>query len=281
MVLREACKIARMCISPIMIKNERYAVIGNSYSHHSVPCGKCCECRLRRGAGWAFRLQQENKVHPCSGFVTLTYDDAHLPFSDDGQPTLVKSDLQKYFKRVRKREPVGVKYYGVGEYGTKTFRPHYHAIVFSAGLNALVDSWEFGRVQVDPVNDATIGYVCGYVNKPHVKLIGREPEFNVMSQGLGKSYITSEVVEFHRQNSANYVVLPGGIKKAMPRYYRDKIFDEWQREEMSKSALAKVQLLDVEGEIQVGFHELERLKNEAKKAAIKRQLFNSKNRKEL
>lgn len=76
-----------------------------------------------------------------SWFLTLTYDDEHLPFGG----TLVKEHIQDFFKRLRWH--IGTKklrYYVVGEYGSQCpdhelidcpacgglQRPHYHAIIF-------------------------------------------------------------------------------------------------------------------------------------------------------
>lgn len=267
-----------MCISPVMIKNEDFIEF-RKFSHHSVPCGKCYECRMNRGAGWAFRLMQEEKQHSFSSFVTLTYDDSTLPIADCGRSTLVKSDVQKFFKRVRKRTLNKIKYYACGEYGPRSFRPHYHAIVFSAGTKALVESWDYGHVRIDPVNPATIAYVTGYCNKPQIRFSDdRLHEFSLMSKGLGSSYLTPEMIAYHKANMASYVTLEGGIKKGLPRYYRDKIFSDDEKLILAAAAEAKHELSIVEHEISLGWYESERRRSEAKKAGIKQQVFNLKKR---
>ncbi len=72
--------------------------------------------------------------------MTLTYDDEHLPINDyvdsdgviHGKPTLRKRDVQLFLKRLRKNYKYDnhIKYFCCGEYGGKTFRPHYHLIIF-------------------------------------------------------------------------------------------------------------------------------------------------------
>ena len=115
-----------------------------------VPCGKCPECLANKRSQWSFRLSQELKYTEFNSFfITLTYDDLHLPFAIPeigsnmvGSPTLVKSDLQLFFKRLRKKLATNIRYYAVGEYGSRTSRPHYHAIVFNIDLdmvNELLD----------------------------------------------------------------------------------------------------------------------------------------------
>lgn len=47
--------------------------------HLAIPCGRCIGCRLERSRQWALRCVHENQLHEESAFVTLTYDDAHLP----------------------------------------------------------------------------------------------------------------------------------------------------------------------------------------------------------
>lgn len=46
-----------------------------------LPCGKCFACQCSKRFAWAFRLYQEFKASAASAFVTLTYDDLHVPDS--------------------------------------------------------------------------------------------------------------------------------------------------------------------------------------------------------
>ena len=119
-----------------------------------VPCGQCHGCRLERSRQWALRCVHEAQLHDQSSFITLTYDDEHLP---EGA-TLVKRDFQLFMKRLRKAlHPIKIRYFMCGEYGENAFqgtfsqdkrrratqekhlqqykisalgRPHYHAIIF-------------------------------------------------------------------------------------------------------------------------------------------------------
>lgn len=266
-----------MCIAPMMVKNTNNV---RKYSFHAVPCGKCYECRMNRGAGWAFRLLQEEKQHACSSFVTLTYMDDKLS-EVDGLPTLVKSDLQNYFKRLRFNTKAKLKYYACGEYGSRTLRPHYHAILFGVSdTKAICDNWPDGSVRVDAVSAASISYVCGYVNKPAHKFTdGRQREFSLMSKRLGASYLTPEMIAYHKANMASFVTLEGGIKKALPRYYRDKIFDSAEKDILRGQHELKYELSLLEKEFLESkspgtFHQLERDEVEAVKAAIRKQNYN-------
>lgn len=93
-----------------------------------IPCGRCMDCRLEYSRQWAIRCTHEAKLHPENCFITLTYDDEHLP--ENG--SLVKKHLQDFYKRFRFQvAPKKIRHYSCGEYGDKNFRPHYHAVIFN------------------------------------------------------------------------------------------------------------------------------------------------------
>lgn len=111
-----------------------------------VPCGKCLSCRLSKSADWAVRCMLEAESHPSSYFVTLTYNDDTLPFNIDidtgelsGKSTVVKSDCQKFIKRLRKNYSYNnrIRYLCSSEYGGISFRSHYHFILFGLILDDL------------------------------------------------------------------------------------------------------------------------------------------------
>lgn len=106
-----------------------------------IPCGKCIGCRLEYSRQWADRMILELDHSKKAVFLTLTYNDDHVPVSVDENGevkglTLDKRDMQLFMKRLRKaysdRE---LRFYGAGEYGSKTWRPHMHLIVFGLGLD--------------------------------------------------------------------------------------------------------------------------------------------------
>lgn len=112
-----------------------------------IPCGQCVECRIQRSREWANRCMLELQYHDSAYFVTLTYNDAHVPRSYYSDPatgeamtsvTLYKRDFQLFMKRLRKRfGDDHIRFFMAGEYGSDTFRPHYHAIIFGLHLDDL------------------------------------------------------------------------------------------------------------------------------------------------
>lgn len=222
------------------------------------PCGKCPECYSRRISGWSFRLVKEGQTSESALFVTLTYDTQFVPISKNGFMNLDKSDVQKYFKRLRKRHEKRyrsipkearskIKYYTCGEYGDSSMRPHYHAIIYNAHPEDLEMAWtdpatkyRLGTIHIGKVTEASIGYTLKYMSKPKkVPLFNNDdrlPEFSLMSKGLGANYITPEMARWHKSDLYNrmFCALPEGKKIAMPRYYKDKIYSEAERKAISK-----------------------------------------------
>jgi len=160
-----------MCLAPVTLKKDsvRQYVLDVS-PVQTVPCGKCLECMKLRANSWFIRLDNEMSVSSSACFVTLTYDDEHLPYTDDGNMTLDFKDTQKFFKRLRKRHfknsKAKIKYFLVGEYGSISNRPHYHAIIFSAySTDDILDSWNLGHVHIGSVSPASIYYTLKYCMK--------------------------------------------------------------------------------------------------------------------
>lgn len=125
-------------------------------------------------------------------FVTLTYADENLPYAPSGRSSLCKKDFQDFMKRLRKElHPHKIRYFACGEYGSKTERPHYHAIIFGIdeSFSELVASkWPHGMVACGTCTADSIQYVAGYCLKKLVdvrKGDERVPEFILTSRNPG------------------------------------------------------------------------------------------------
>lgn len=232
------------------------------YGSQPVPCGKCPACVARRTSGWSFRLMQEEKHAISSHFITLTYDTKHVPITKKGFMDINKDDIQKFFKRLRKAHEgdntPSIKYYTVGEYGGKTARPHYHAIIFNARIELIEKTWQLGNIHYGTVEGASIGYTLKYMSKkrkiPMHQNDDRTPEFALMSKGLGASYITLKMQKWHFKDINNrlYCQTLDGKKIAMPRYYKEKIFDSKNVPEVLKGAgyVARQNMLNEKSKIE-------------------------------
>lgn len=207
------------CISPVYVRQEKGGIF--------APCGRCIECLKTKQGDWSFRLKKELKGAKTAYFITLTYNDEYQP--RDGN--LKKEHLQNFFKRLRYYNEMNFKYYAVGEYGSETYRPHYHAIIFNLqDVNTIEKAWkkegnQIGFVHVGTVTSDSIAYVTKYIINKDVyteKNWIHQLPFAVMSKNLGLSYIR-ENWKWHKSELKNYV-MDNGYKKHMPRYYADKIF---------------------------------------------------------
>lgn len=205
-----------------------------------LPCGKCENCVKRRASEWSFRLMQEEKKCTSAYFITLTYDTKHCNITRRGYMGLCKRDVQLFYKRLRKCNPESrIKYYTVGEYGGKTNRPHYHAILFNAALPTIQKAWQLGSVHYGTVSGASIGYCLKYMSKkgkiPMHKNDDRLKEFALMSKGLGACYLTDKVIRWHKADLENrmYVNIEGGKKASMARYYKDRLYTEEERKRVA------------------------------------------------
>lgn len=210
-----------------------------------VPCGGCGACRHNRRSDWAFRLHQEEKNSLNSYFITLTYSDENLPCDDQtGVVTLRKKDLQNFIKRLRKHQnsyrEYQFRYYAVGEYGTRTERPHYHLIGFNLHPSTITNLHYLWRLSDNPphigdVEGASIFYVAKFhMNAGNDDDGDREPEFATMSRrpGIGINYAET-TGKWHRENSYNHIK-NNGYKQRLPRYYKKKIFSLDQLEEINQ-----------------------------------------------
>lgn len=214
-----------MCVSLITVTHDR---------EYQVPCGKCFKCLARRVSQWNFRLQKHARDCDSALFCTLTYAPACVP-KKEGRLTLDKRDVQLFFKRLRKAH-VGkpIKYYLVGEYGSDTWRPHYHAIIFNSSVHAIDNAWHLGSVHYGTVSGASIGYTLKYLHKgkriPQYVGDPRLKEFSLMSKKLGINYLTPQMIKYHKAVPKDRTyVLVNGYKIAMPRYYKERLFDAEER----------------------------------------------------
>lgn len=266
-----------MCITPVQLKREtarsQFRKFTDGYMMEQVPCGKCIECRKQRVNSWFVRLKSDLKQASSAYFITLTYDNSCITCTDNGLPTLDYKDVQKYWKRLRKKQTEKISYFLVGEYGTNTIRPHYHAIVFNCvDKNHLVNEWNLGHVHVGTVTDKSLYYTLKYAHKSVVESpVGTEPwddrlpEKAMMSKGLGLTFLTPEMYNYYDQDPSRAVTMLGNKKLPLPRYYRDKIFTDKQKRQRVK---AMVKMLDKRHEQVSSPHfpqRVEKMMNETKK----------------
>lgn len=194
-----------------------------------LPCGKCIPCRLARRRQWVTRQRLEATSHGDNCFVTLTYRDDALPSGNSLRPDHLRDWLKRFRQRVA---PLTVRFFGVGEYGDISERPHYHVSLFGVsghtdkvgsrfrywGFAQIIEqSWGLGQTFTVPFSDLTARYVAGYTvkkmtAKDDFRLAGRHPEFARMSNrpGLGALAIL-QLAHTITSTGFGMVQLPSGL----------------------------------------------------------------------
>jgi len=254
-----------MCMNPFRLSEDN--------GGHLVPCGKCYNCKSRRAQSWALRLRNELEHSDTADFISLDYKPSTIPISQKYFQTLVKSDLQNFFKRLRKKhgkENKTIKYYAVGEYGGKKFRPHYHIILFNAKKEHIETSWtdckdkrnkkftKLGRIHYGFVTPQSIAYSLKYISKakriPVNEYDDRLPEFALMSKGLGKNYLTDKMIAWHKAKPSErmYAPLPNGQKTPLPRYIKQRL--NYTDEEKAQAELYHKIIADANREKEILAH---------------------------
>lgn len=237
----------------------------------TLPCGQCVGCRMQYSREWANRCMMELRYHDSAYFVTLTYDDDHVPKVYEADEStgeaaglkalsLCKRDWQLFMKRLRKAFPDdSIRFFAAGEYGSITYRPHYHAIIYGLHLDdlkvykqstlghtyynsdKLSEVWKQGHVVVADVTWETCAYTARYVMKKKTgkesafyETFGIEPEFTLMSRkpGIARQYFDDHP-DMYESDFINLSTEKKGLKFRPPRYF-DKLYDLEHPEEMDQ-----------------------------------------------
>ena len=217
--------VGTQCVNTLKIKDVNFP----------VRCGKCLPCKKRRRNEWALRLEHEYLFSDSAYFITLTYDDIHLPYHYwinkyqykthpvskkkillkrwkekvyTDKPTLNRKDVQDYIKRIRNAQTKfykgkaviskKIRYYLCGEYGEKTHRPHYHIILFNFDVDNIAEitnKWKKGYTQISELNSARINYTAKYMFK----------HFNIKEKK--RLYTAKDTNKFIKKKKSNNIII--------------------------------------------------------------------------
>lgn len=250
-----------------------------------IPCGHCISCRLKQSKDWANRCMLEAQEHDSNYFVTLTYNDDNLPepnpLLDSIDPVtgecevspvhpLNKRDVQLFMKRLRKKvSPDKIRFFGCGEYGSESMRPHYHLILFGLSLydlevcgknelgqnyyisKTIGDCWyneqnhsSLGFHSVAECTWETCAYTARYVTKKRTgsdsqiyEVYNFPSEFSLCSRkpGIARNYYDNNN---HLIYETDELIIPRGLDKSIkskPPKYFDRLYDIDYPEEFSKT----------------------------------------------
>lgn len=236
------------CINPIFIRETKQL----------VRCGKCLPCKENYQLQWSGRLAVELKNSFTAYFVTLTYSTENLPdyrvietpedidrlpeFDTETRNRIAKRDLSLFLKDLRNDLSLGMpkyysgkkvsqiaskgqnlRYFAVGELGTKKSRFHWHILFFNIPLEFdsldiwLQFRWKMGFYHIGHVTSASIDYVTDYMFKNDREVI------RLMSKGIGADYLSSAMNRHHKTLLKTQMQI-NGSRYPLSRYYSDKIF---------------------------------------------------------
>lgn len=189
-------------------------------------------------------------MHEENCFLTLTYAEEHLPRWGSLEPRAFPLFMRRLRKRLKGSRRV--KYFHCGEYGERTGRPHYHALLFGYDFpdkvvwarrsghvawrsGELEELWPLGQSEIGSVTFESAAYVARYVVKKvtgkraeeHYEVVDaasgevgrRVPEFATMSRrpGLGASWYE----KYHGEVFPADEVIARGVAVKPPRRYAE------------------------------------------------------------
>jgi len=218
-----------------------------------LPCQSCLSCRLERARQWSIRCQAEASLYPDNCFLTLTYSNVEMP--DGG--SLNRRHVQLFLKTLRKIvSPRRFRFFGCGEYGEESFRPHYHLCLFNLDFHdkkkwkttstghvlyrsaSLERVWYHGDSYIGSLTMQSAGYCARYSLK---KITGKKadehyrrstpdgrdywltPEFAMYSNrpGIGQPWLDRYSLDVYPHD---YIVVDG--RKMRPPKFFDRKFEQ-------------------------------------------------------
>lgn len=202
-----------------------------------LPCQKCILCLKKRASEWALRAQHEISLHKENCFITLTYDEYHLPTREN-----MKKAFKQFMDSLRKKiHPRKIGYIVSHEYGEKKKRIHHHVLIFGYQPTDMVylkttpkgnklftakeikSIWKHGFHNIGDANGKTAYYIASYAlkSKTHTiterqtgEIVEVSDKFDCSKRpGIGLRYLEK-----------NYKQLIQS-KTHLPRYYKKKLED--------------------------------------------------------
>lgn len=253
------------CLQPITIVNPHYRklqpdkrlcqqIYGQKLDYLlSVGCGKCFLCKRKYQSAWRIRLNHEymfgNHDLSKSWFVTLTLNESYYKLALNNPSKLIRDFLERYREKTRqkfgRKNGKSLFHWIVSERGEKRGRLHFHGLLFDSLLPKYIveDCWKFGFVSFKKITLKRCGYVTKYITKGMSEDACQESKEHQprvwCSPGIGRCY--TEQSDALKLATSNGFLVPFIVKNnfvyAMPRYYRDKLFTEEQKQILSAQSL--------------------------------------------
>lgn len=246
-----------MCLYPRLIRNKKYLMYNvkpnkrkpiDDYrkEYVAVGCGNCIECRKQKAREWQVRLGEELKIWRYKYFVTLTFSPEQLEKlckEKSGYTNVnyvARDAVRRFLERWRKKYKKSVKHWLITELGHEgTERIHLHGIIFTnfqITNEEIAKIWQYGNTYTgNYCNEKTVNYIVKYVTKIDIDHKGYKADI-FCSAGLGRCYVDRESSKLHHEykgkDTIQYYTLKNGTKVALPKYYRNLLFTQDERDKM-------------------------------------------------
>lgn len=234
-----------------------------------VGCNKCIECTKQKARGWQVRLNEHIRTHHTGKFITFTFSNESIAklakkFKLEGY--LLDNEIatlatRRFLERWRKKYKISIEHWLITELGTQnTENIHLHGILFTnkykhakllpgiaqqyeqEQIQDLENIWQYGHIfRGQWVNEQTVNYIIKYVHKVDTKHPNYQPKI-LTSKGIGSNYINRPDAtknQFQNDKTDERYYTRKGIKINLPIYYRNKIYNEDEREELWLQKLDK------------------------------------------
>lgn len=250
-----------MCLYPRLIDNRKYksnkknggvipAITDKRTTLVPVGCGKCMECKKKKGREWQVRLLEDIRHNKNGIFVTLTFSNESI--KELGKLTgnlegyereneIAKIATRRFLERWRKKYKKSVRHWLVTELGHNgTENIHMHGIIWTDIDRTEIEKiWGYGYTWVADkkrgwVNEQTVNYITKYINKTDIKHKEYNPRV-LTSAGIGAGYmnrIDSKINKYKENGTREEYTNRQGYKMALPIYWRNKIYTEEEREKL-------------------------------------------------
>lgn len=248
-----------MCLYPKLIQNRKYiankknggnipAVLDNRVLYVPVGCGKCMECKKQKSREWQVRLLEDIRHNKNGIFVTLTFSNESIKelgknieldgYNRDNE--IAKIAIRRFLERWRKKHKKSVRHWLVTELGHNgTENIHMHGILWTDKREDINNIWKYGYTWISDiktgyVNEKTINYIVKYISKTDLQ----HKEYNskvLCSPGIGNGYMKrqdSKINKYNDHKTNELYTNRQGYKMALPKYYRNNIYNEDEKEKL-------------------------------------------------
>ncbi len=246
-----------MCLYPKLIKNKKYlpnkknggkppVMKDERTMYVPVGCGKCMECMKQKANSWRTRLNEEARHTNNGRFITFTirnnefnklHKEVDMPFGYESMNKVATLAVRRFLERWRKKYKKSVRHWITTEIGHRgTERLHLHGILYTdVDRKTISEIWGYGFCNIRNVcSEKSISYIVKYMNKVDPMHKDYRPVV-LCSKGIGSGYLErkdSKDNQYKGEDTKEYYRTRSGRKAALPIYYRNKLYNEDEREQL-------------------------------------------------